>query len=379
MLDNRKKYTREKDLEKNLNDRNLVNYTDSSQNSFVGFGKLMYHPEKIIGVKNKNNAFPISATVSLGNYCNHKCLWCSTAYWQRENSKSINFEKLKKWMTNAKKKGLKSFSYVGNGEPLAYKKFSDISRAANNLDLDQGIFTNGYLIDRYLDELVNFYTYVRISLDSGSSKIHSKLHDVSETHFPKIMRNVEQLIKKRKGKSPTVGIQYATHQNNIKDLKRSVEIVKKLGVDYFSIKPVFNRGTVNEKIEKNRLTKRDFDDAYLSVKYLQNDHFKIFYRPHQIISEENNQNMLVYNKCFAGYFGVNIYESGIITGCGPHHIPVGSLDMPLDQLEKNIIELSEKLDLKKCPAGCRYHSLNYQLHKIINSNNFSKKEHLNLF
>ena len=379
MVDNREKFTKKKDLEKNLNDRKLINYSDSSENSFVGFGKLLYHPEKVIGVKEKKNAFPVSATVSLGNFCNHKCLWCSTAYWQKEKSNSMNFEKLKKWLTKAKKKGLKSVSYVGNGEPLAYSKFREISNASNSLGLDQGIFTNGFLIDRYIKELSEFFTYVRISLDAGSSKIHSNLHDVSETHFPKIIRNIKQLLKIRKNKSPTIGIQYATHQDNIADLKKSVEVVRDLGVDYFSIKPVFNRGSVNEKIAKNNLTKQDFDKAFDEVKNLQNKDFKIFYRPHQIISEENDQNMLVYDKCFAGYFGVNIYESGIITGCGPHHIPVGSLDMPLNQIEKNIVELSESLDLKKCPSGCRYHSLNYQLHKIINFEDFSKKEHLNLF
>ena len=131
MVDNREKFTKKKDLEKNLNDRKLINYSDSSENSFVGFGKLLYHPEKVIGVKEKKNAFPVSATVSLGNFCNHKCLWCSTAYWQKEKSNSMNFEKLKKWLTKAKKKGLKSVSYVGNGEPLAYSKFREISNASN--------------------------------------------------------------------------------------------------------------------------------------------------------------------------------------------------------------------------------------------------------
>jgi hypothetical protein len=89
--------------------------------------------------------------------------------------------------------------------------------------------------------------------------------------------------------------------------------------------------------------------------------------------------MLIYNKCYAGFFGVNVYEDGSITGCGPHHIPVGDLDTPLKKLEKNIINLSNKLDLKNCPSGCRYHPLNFQLHKILNSNSFSKEEHINLF
>ena len=379
MIDNRKKFVNIKEEEKNLKSRNLVNYSDNSQNSFLGFEKIIYHPEKIVGVKQRNNAFPISATISLGNYCNHACLWCSTAYWQKEGSKSIDFNDLKNWLHKAKKNGLKSASYVGNGEPLAYKKFKEISTFCNDLKLDQGIFTNGYLIDRYFETLISSFTYLRVSLDAGSSEIHSKLHKAPETHYPKILKNIKQLIKLRKTPHPTVGIQFATHQHNINDLEKSIKTTKDLGVDYFSIKPVFNRGSVSEKIEPNSLTKEDFDKVYERVRHLESDKFKIFYRPHQIISEQSNQNMLVYDKCFAGYFGVNIYENGTITGCGPHHIPVGTLDMPLDELEKNIIKLSEKLDLKKCPSGCRFHNLNFQLHKIINSQDFSKEEHLNLF
>ena len=49
------------------------------------------------------------------------------------------------------------------------------------------------------------------------------------------------------------------------------------------------------------------------------------------------------------------------------------------ELEKNIVELSGKLNLKDCPSGCRYHPLNFQLHKIPNSSYFSKEEHINLF
>ena len=37
---------------------------------------------------------------------------------------------------------------------------------------------------------------------------------------------------------------------------------------------------------------------------------------------------------------------------------VGNLDTNLGDLEKNIIELSKSLDLKNCPAGCRFHPMN---------------------
>ena len=55
MIDNRQKFSNEKVKEKQLKDRKLVNYKDDTLNSILGFGKLIYHPEKVIGVKQKTN------------------------------------------------------------------------------------------------------------------------------------------------------------------------------------------------------------------------------------------------------------------------------------------------------------------------------------
>ena len=56
--------------------------------------------------------------------------------------------------------------YVGNGEPLAFKMFGELATKIGGLGLDQGIFTNGYLIDRFEDVLLEHFTYIRISLDA---------------------------------------------------------------------------------------------------------------------------------------------------------------------------------------------------------------------
>ena len=45
---------------------------------------------------------------------------------QRSDATNINFEKIIKWLTGAKK-GLRGVGYVGNGEPLAFKKFRELS------------------------------------------------------------------------------------------------------------------------------------------------------------------------------------------------------------------------------------------------------------
>ena len=286
--------------------------------------------------------------------------------------------KLTKWLKKAVKRGLKGVGYVGNGEPLAYKGFSKLVNFVGNLNLDQGIFTNGFLIDRFENELLDNFTYVRISLDAGSKEIHSELHDAPSYHFKKIIKNIESLTKKRNNNAPTVGVQYATHQKNIDDLKNCAEICKDIGVDYLSVKPVFDRGSVHEKIEKNKITKLEISQKILDLKKLETESFKILLREHQFESESVGYNVLSYDRCYAGYFGVNIYENGDITGCGPHHINVGDLDTKFSDLEKNIVKLSKSLDLKSCPAGCRYHPMNMLLHKLKNPNNSRKTEHINL-
>ena len=63
---------------------------------------------------------------------------------------------------------------------------------------------------------------------------------------------------------------------------------------------------------------------------------------------------------------------------GPHHVVVGDLDTDLDKLEENILRASQKFDLVKCPSGCRYHAMNFLLHKIVNSDDFAESEHINL-
>ena len=84
-----------------------------------------------------------------------------------------------------------------------------------------------------------------------SKEVHAWGHDVPESHFEKIIANLEHVIAKRKDGTPTVGVQYATHQHNIDDLENCARICQDIGVDYLSIKPIFDRGTVRDKIEKN--------------------------------------------------------------------------------------------------------------------------------
>lgn len=345
--------------------------------SFLDFDKIMYHPENIVAIKNMEPIFPVHATISLGNFCNHKCLWCTAYEYQLDNANLLDFDKILIFLEKAKKRGLKAVTYVGNGEPTAYPRFKELVTKIADLGIEQAMFTNGYLMDRFEDEILKYFTWIRVSLDAGSTEIHNHMHDVTN-HFDKIIQNTKHLINKRKGNMPTIGIQYATHHENLDDLYNSAQISHKIEADYFSIKPVFNRGSVGEKIEKNNLTYNDITPVVNKIKTdFENKDFGVFYRPSQILSHEQEHTIFNYNLCVAGFFNINIYEDDKIIYCGPHRVSVGKITDNLDKIENNIISLSKKLDLDKCPAGCRYHDLNNLVDNILNPEIISKKQHIN--
>lgn len=334
----------------------------------LSFDKILYHYPKLEKLKNNIPQFPIHITISLGNFCNHKCLWCTAYAYQQDQVKKIDNGKLLSWLKVAQEHGMKAVGYVGNGEPLAHPGFGQLATTIGQMGIQQGIFTNGYLIDRYLDEIVQNFTYLRVSLDAGSVETHAKMHDVSPSHYPKIMANIEELIKRRTSKNnPTVGVQFATHHENISDIEECARQCAEIGVDYLSIKPVFNRGSVGERIEKNNLTLPDISPVVEKVRQqYQNTNFQIHFRPHQVEAEAANKNTLKYDHCVAGIYNLNLYENGDLVYCGPHRISVGNIDDSIDVIKNNILELKNNLDLSKCPGGCRYHALNRLVHTVFN-------------
>lgn len=322
--------------------------------------------------------FPLHVTVSLGNFCNHKCLWCTAFEYQKEKATLMDCDSLLFFLQQAKLRGLKAITYVGNGEPTVHPKFKELITAVNALGLEQGMFTNGYLLERYETDILKFFTWVRVSLDGGSEEMHAKMHDVNN-HYDTIVSNIQSLISKRgKGSQPTIGVQYALHHENISDLYRAVSSCKDLGVDYFSIKPVFNRGSVGERITKNTLTNEHIERVVDKIRNeLETPEFKVFYRSYQLLSHSQGKTIFNYDRCVAGFFNVSVYEDNSIIYCGPNRISVGKLTDTIETIEAKIYTLSKQLNLSKCPAGCRYHELNHLVHPLISQDNFYAAWHLN--
>ena len=43
----------------------------------LSFDKVIYHFDRLQKMQTGEPQFPVHLTISLGNLCNHRCLWCS--------------------------------------------------------------------------------------------------------------------------------------------------------------------------------------------------------------------------------------------------------------------------------------------------------------
>lgn len=340
----------------------------------LNFEKLIFNPELLLKIKNNTQNFPIHTIISLTNYCNHKCLWCTAYEYQKEKAINIDTDNLLSFLQKSVKKGLKAVSYVGNGEPTLHPDFTKIVEQCNRFGLEQGIFTNGYNLKNLTKSYLSYFDFVRISLDAFSNDSHSITHGVPN-QFETIINNIEHLVssKNKNQKLPQIGIQYVFHQANHMGIEEITKIAKKLKVDYLSFKPAFNRGAILERTQKNSLDMKKTSTIILSLKEkYETNKFKIFFRDFQ--TKSIDKNIFKYKFCYAPLLNMLLYEQGEVMICGPQKIVIGNINETPNNISDKIISTYRKLDLTKCPGGCRYHSLNYLLDLFENK---EKRKYLN--
>ena len=178
----------------------MENLENEIENVFFKY-KIITYPDILDNIIKDKDINPINLEINLTNVCNHRCIWCTYGY-LHSNTDTLDKIDVKKVLDDAYKMGVKSITWTGGGEPLVHKDFLELIRYAAKYNFKQGLNTNGVLLtDAIIEELAKKFSYVRFSVDSGSSECTKKCHQTSEKDFEKIVKNIKKLCEaKRKYK-----------------------------------------------------------------------------------------------------------------------------------------------------------------------------------
>lgn len=159
-------------------------------------------------------------TLKLTDRCNMNCYMCGQKHTRKvEHNDDLNYEIIR---DEIKKLDELETVYLFGGEPLLYEKIDLILKMLYEANIDVLITTNGLLLDKYIDLIVD--TKVRditISIDSISRKKYNKIRGCDGMN--KVISNLKALEKRKKEKKsvlPHIGINCVVLPENVDELEK---------------------------------------------------------------------------------------------------------------------------------------------------------------
>ena len=142
--------------------------------------------------------------------------------------------------------GVKAVVLIGGGEPLAHPAVGDLMEYLGKHDIHIGITTNGTFIKKYLEQIAEYSSWTRVSMDAASDELFKKLRPSKggKSKFFDIVENMQLLAEVKKGK---LGYSYLIQTgadgigvvSNVHEIYQAAELARDIGCDYFEVKPSY--------------------------------------------------------------------------------------------------------------------------------------------
>lgn len=198
--------------------------------SFYEDAKKLYNGELV---------YPRFVSHWLTTVCDLKCNFCFFEDFNKNSMKFVDTPKLLLLINELVKIGVESFEFSGGGEPTLHPDCFKIAEYASRKGLKVGLLTNGAKFE--LDKL-QYFSYVRIGLDSATEKTYSVIKGGSPERFSKTIDLVKKLVEVCKNNSlkTTIGLKFMVNITNFHEIWDMIKLSKLLDVDYAHFKTTHN-------------------------------------------------------------------------------------------------------------------------------------------
>ena len=255
---------------------------------------------------------PRTVQIEVTNRCNLNCKMCQRKYFNLRYE-DISFEFFKKIVD--KLKGVEEIILTGWGEPLIHPKLFDMIKYCKRKKFKTRLTTNGLLLTSKMRKKL-----IKSNLDSITFSIDSIDKNVL-AHFNKSsLKNLEELIKLRKGKKPRIIIQSTLHKNKEEDIYDIIKYASKVGVDSINLARLdlrFNRKLKRPTIIEEKKLLKNIEKISKELK------IQVNYSPFAMFTGFNRNMYKLFRKSFHrfGKFCPKTYDycyinlDGLVTPC----------------------------------------------------------------
>lgn len=342
--------------------------------------KILYHLDRVLEWKNSGSTRPILFEIDPSNVCNHNCPWCSFSSLRAESKDMLCFDMAKKILNGLEKLGVKAINWTGGGEPLVNPRIVEMIEYAKQCGMDQGMFTNGYLLnDKNMEHVIKKLDWLRVSVDAFDGDSYHIEHGTPASSFDKVIDNMRKAVKVQD--RCTIGYGFIMTENNWNGVEQAIILAKDIGVDYIQIKPVSYRPG-NKQISTDLVN--EMHKLAKSLTHFSDDNFDVIVADYRFEDMKMEDRGRKYTKCMSHCFqgaigadgkvyfcdhhkGEKDYEIGDINECKDHWSTSDVIEKIWNgDKRKKVIDFVNSTDLSQCQDCCRNHELNKFLWNTVN-------------
>lgn len=338
----------------------------------LGAEKVIYNAERLVDIKRTGDAYPVHMVIGVTDYCNHKCIFCNTEFATADTKRinAIDRKVLLRFLGEARTAGLKAVTICGSGEPLIYPEIETLLYEIHNMGLDIGIFTNGSkLTEKIRKAILETCTFVRCSINASNRKEHETVHQV-KNEFESIVKNVQALVEEKKKRGtdlPTIGTQFVFYEENYQSILAATRLWKKVGVDYFEIKPLIEGegSSVGTKVFSAK-DKEKVKEQMSLAKELEDSFFQVYTKYGQYLNTLSDEPRK-YRVCYGHALDPNLWSDGNMFICSNQE---HEKDIIGNIYESSFMEIwhgdkrrqrIQQIKVNECPRGCRCDPINEKI------------------
>ena len=206
------------------------------------FHNILTHYNAIEALKNNIMPSPRFCTLQTSNQCNQHCQGCSFGHHDVQlDGRIMTWEDHKKILIDLIDVGIKSFEFCGGGEPTCLPYLLNALKFIHSRGCHFGMITNGLLLS---DELINFVidygTYIRISLETANSSVYQEYKKVPELHYSRVLDHMRALVERKhsSGSLCDIGIKFGVSKTlcNYSHFEEAIELANEFQPDSIQFK-----------------------------------------------------------------------------------------------------------------------------------------------
>lgn len=183
-------------------------------------------------VRLRPDSRPETLVIEVATTCNLNCTHCFRKSARNIRPCVMDLELFKRLLNDVVEAGISKIVFSGWGEPFTNPHIGQMIKLCKDLNLKVAVNTNGTLIEKFFDLVVEHVDELFLSLDAATIKTYSYVR--RSAVFNEVIQSISKLVSNKRTKGslkPIIKAIFTVTKINVEEVTEFLELVSKIGIN----------------------------------------------------------------------------------------------------------------------------------------------------